>query len=210
MNRLTEPSLSHSARRLAAIDSELGSVVERLGVPPLWGRPASFATLIKIILEQQVSLAAAATMFQRLEDQLGAVTADVIATAGQDGLRMLGLTRQKSRYCCELATRLLDGRLDLEAVAKAPEAEGRAMLLAVPGLGPWSVDVYYLMALRHPDIWPQGDLALAIALRELKSLESNPDHDRQLEMVEAWRPWRSVAARILWMNYLAARGKYPD
>ena len=101
---------------------------------------------------------------------------------------------------------MLDGSLDLAAVARAPDEEGRRMLLEVPGLGPWSVDIYFLMALRRPDVWPRGDLALASALRDVKGLRSLPSHDQQLELARAWSPWRSVAARILWAHYLAARG----
>ena len=79
----------------------------------------------------------------------------------------------------------------------------------VPGLGPWSVDIYYLMALRRPDVWPRGDLALALALREVKRLDDLPTKDEQQALASAWAPWRSVAARLLWAHYLAARGQYP-
>jgi hypothetical protein len=93
---------------------------------------------------------------------------------------------------------VLDGALDLAAIARGPDDEGRRKLLDVPGLGPWSVDIYYLMALRRPDVWPRGDLALAAALRDVKGLRALPSHERQQELSRAWTPWRSVAARILW------------
>jgi len=101
---------------------------------------------------------------------------------------------------------VLDGTLDLGAVSRASDDEGRRMLLDVPGLGPWSVDIYFLMALRRPDVWPRGDLALASALRDIKGLRALPSHEQQLKLSQAWAPWRSVAARILWAHYLAVRG----
>jgi DNA-3-methyladenine glycosylase II len=122
---------------------------------------------------------------------------------GREGLRDFGLTRQKSAYCCALAERVLDGRLDLGVVARSEETTARAMLLEVPGIGPWSVDIYFLMALRRPDVWPQGDLALAIAMRDVRGMRRVPDRDQQRRIAQRWAPWRSVAARILWMHYLA-------
>ena len=171
----------------------------------MWGREPGFATLIQIILEQQVSLAAAKTLYSRLERQLGEISPETIRKLQASGLRDFGLTRQKSGYCHGLAIRILDGSLDLDAVGRSPDEIGRLMLLDVPGLGPWSVDVYFLMALKRPDVWPQGDLALAAALRDVKRLDAIPKRDEQERLTGTWVPWRSVAARILWMSYLDAR-----
>lgn len=171
----------------------------------MWGRRPGFSALVRIILEQQVSLAAARTMYRRLTGHLGAMTPEGILAMRVSGLREFGLTRQKANYCYGLAARILSGSLDLTAVARGPDDVGRRVLLGVPGLGPWSVDIYYLMALRRPDVWPRGDLALAIALREVKRLDSLPTKDEQQVLAGAWTPWRSVAARLLWAHYLAAR-----
>lgn len=206
--RLDRAALAEGARRLAERDPVLRRLHARLGVPPMWGRQPGFAALVRIILEQQVSLEAARTMFRRLAAHAGAMTPSALHALGVQGLREFGLTRQKAAYCHGLAVRILDGDLVLSRVAAAPDAEGRAMLLAVPGIGPWSVDIYYLMALRRPDVWPQGDLALALALREVKQLDALPDRDAQQSIAAAWAPWRSVAARLLWAHYLDARGKY--
>lgn len=205
---LTEDRLRHGAEALAAIDPDLAPLLERLGVPPLWPREPGFATLVQIILEQQVSLKAAKTMFERLEQALGGVTPASVLGAGEAGLRAQGLTRQKARYCHGLARRVAEGELPLEQLTQWSEPEGRKALLAVPGLGPWSVDVYYLMALRRPDVWPQGDLALAAAMQEVKGLETLPTRHQQQQLAEPWSPWRAVAARLLWVHYLAARGDY--
>lgn len=202
---LTRSSIGRGARALAALDPDLALLFQRGGAPPVWGRRPGFPTLIRIILEQQVSLKAAATMYRRLSQHLGGMTPSGLDAIGVAGLRRLGLTRQKAAYCHGLAERVLDGTLDLAAVARAPDAEGRAALLRVPGLGPWSVDIYFLMALRRPDVWPQGDLALAVALHEVKRLARRPTRDEQEELARRWAPWRSVAARLLWQHYLATR-----
>jgi len=170
----------------------------------MWGRRPGFGSLVRIILEQQVSIVAARTMYRRLQAHVGgAMTPQGIATLQVAGLREFGLTRQKAAYCHGLALRVLDGTLDLAAVSRAPDETARAALLAVPGLGPWSVDIYFLMALRRPDVWPQGDLALAVALREIKRLRSLPSREAQQQMAARWAPWRSVAARLVWAHYLA-------
>ena len=207
--RLDRAALAEGAQLLADRDPVLRRLHARLGVPPMWGRQPGFAALVRIILEQQVSLAAARTLFLRLVAHAGAMTPSALHALGIQGLRDFGLTRQKAAYCHGLATRILDGELALARVAAAPDEQGRAMLRAVPGIGPWSVDIYYLMALRRPDVWPQGDLALAVALREVKQLDALPDRDAQQAIAAAWAPWRSVAARLLWAHYLNARGKYP-
>ncbi len=203
--RLTLASLSEGARWLAERDADLGAVLERLGDPPMWGRNPGFPALVQIILEQQVSLASAEAVYRRLKCRLGALTPEAVHATQVSGLRDLGLTRQKAAYCHGLAARVLDGSLDLTAVARGPDHEGRKVLLGVPGLGPWSVDIYYLMALRRPDVWPKGDLALAAALREIKHLDAVPTRDEQQVLAADWAPWRSVAARIVWAHYLAAR-----
>ncbi len=205
---LTRASLAEGIRALRAHDRDLARIVDRLGAPPLWGRRPGFSALVRIILEQQVSLTAARTLFRRLHERLGDMEAKTLYARGEAGLHALGLTRQKARYCHGLAGRVLDGSLDLSAVAALPDAEGRAVLLSVPGLGPWSVDIYYLMALRRPDVWPQGDLALASALQEIKGMKDLPTREDQDSLARRWSPWRSVAARVLWTHYLAARGQY--
>lgn len=204
---LSRATLATGAAALAARDADLAAILRRLGEPPVWGRRPGFATLVHIILEQQVSLAAARTMYRRLQERLGGVTPAGVHALDVKGLRALGLTRKKAAYCHGLASRVLDGRLDLGSVARGADDTGRSTLLAVPGLGPWSVDIYYLMALRRPDVWPRGDLALCATLREVKRLPALPNHEEQQGLARGWAPWRSVAARILWAHYLEARGR---
>jgi DNA-3-methyladenine glycosylase II len=159
--------------------------------------------MVHIILEQQVSLAAARTMYLRLSTSLGGMTPGQVLTAGEVVLRHLGLTGQKARYLRVLAEAIDTGALDLSAVARATDEEGRRALLVLPGIGPWTVDIYYLMALRRPDIWPQGDLALADALHRVLGLDHRPDSAQQRTLSDSWAPWRSIAARMFWQSYLA-------
>jgi len=199
---LTQAALAAGASALASLDSDLAGLLERYGTPPMWGRRPGFATLIHIVLEQQVSIVAARTLYLHLRRQLGEMSPHAVTRRGIRGLRRLGLTRQKAAYCHGLARAVRDGRLDLGRIARAPDASGRDALLAMRGLGPWSVDIYYLMALRRPDVWPTGDLALAEALREVKRLPARPGVVAQQAISAGWAPWRSVAARLLWQHYL--------
>lgn len=176
---LTHASLREGAMTLRGRDRDLARILDRLGEPPLWGRRPGFPTLIRIILEQQVSLAAATSLYRRLVGGLGGMTARKVRDAGETGLRELGLTRQKARYSHGLAERVLEGSLDLSAVAALPDEAGRSILRSVLGLGPWSVDIYYLMALRRPDVWPDGDMALASALKHAKRLDDPPTRENQ-------------------------------
>lgn len=201
--RLDEAGIEAAVAALAAIDADLAGIAHRHGPPPLWGRETGFETLVRIILEQQISLASADAAYRRLAQATGAVEPAAIVATGEHGLRSAGQTRQKSRYVVGLARDVLDGRLDLDAVAAADDDDARAMLTKVVGIGPWSADIYLLMALRRPDIWPTGDLALAGAMRRAKGLAALPTGPEQAAVAEAWRPWRAVAARLLWHAYLA-------
>jgi len=200
---LDEAGLTAAVRELAAIDPDLAGIAARHGTPPLWGREPGFATLVRIILEQQISLSAAEAAFQRLVRATGAVEPAAIVMAGEETLRAAGQTRQKSRYIVGLARDVLSGRLDFDAVAAAGDDEARARLTSVVGIGRWTADIYLLMALRRPDVWPTGDLALAGAMRRAKGMDTVPTGPEQAAVAEAWRPWRAVAARLLWHAYLA-------
>ena len=201
--RLDEAGLLQATRELAAIDADLAGIAQRHGPPPLWGREPGFQTLVRIILEQQVSLASAEAAWARLERAAGAVEPAAIVAAGEAPLRDAGVTRQKSRYVVGLAQDVLHGRLDLDAVAGAGDDDARAKLTGVVGIGRWTADIYLLMALGRPDVWPTGDLALASSMRRAKGLAALPTGAQQDVIAEAWRPWRAVAARLLWHAYLA-------
>ena len=202
---LTRETLAMGVRALVRQNPDFAALYRRNGLPPMWARRPGFSTLVHIVLEQQVSIAAARTLFRRVAAEIGGMTPERILDRGALGLHRLGITRQKAAYCHALAAAVQDGSLSLSRIARSDDIAGRASLLALHGIGPWSADIYYLMALRRPDVWPVGDLALAVALRDVKRLRKLPDVQRQLAMSDAWAPWRSVAARLLWHYYLSTR-----
>jgi DNA-3-methyladenine glycosylase II len=205
--RLTEADLVVAATELAARDNELRQILHTHGPPPLWARPASFSTLIRIILEQQVSLASAASMFARLRQQIVPFQPQRFLELGDSGLKALGLTRQKSSYCLHLAESIVEKRINLSRLARMSDEAAKASLVQLRGIGSWSADVYLLMALRRPDAWPAGDLALALAMANVKQLGSTPRFEEMERLAENWRPFRAVAARMLWQHYLARRAE---
>ena len=199
---LTEAGLRRAARALAERDRDLARVLERHGPPPLWAREPGFHTLVLIILEQQVSLASARAAFGRLERLASPLTPRSLLALGDAELRAAGFSRQKTAYCRHLASLVSAGELDIEGLARLPDEEARAALLRVKGVGPWTADIYLLMALRRPDVWPTGDLALAAAAQEVKRLPARPTSAALDRLAESWRPFRAVAARLLWHHYL--------
>lgn len=207
LEQLTVASVARAARILARRDRDLARVFNKLGPPPLWARRPGFSTLVKIILEQQVSLASAASLFRRLQKNVVPFRPARMLELGEPHLKSLGLTRQKTAYCLHLAESIDAKRLRLSRLAGISDAEAKAALMEIKGLGSWSADVYLLMVLRRPDVFPATDLALVIAVTELKQLPLRPNTNQLLEMAEVWRPYRSVAARMLWQFYLATRGK---
>src|SRR2546426_700367 len=201
--RLSQASLLRGVRELSARDRDLARVIRRFGPPPLWARRPGFATLVRIILEQQVSLASAEAAYGRLQSVAGRATPRHVAATTEARLRRGGLTRQKAAYCHTLARALLAGTLDLASLTGLSDEAVRAVLLQLPGVGPWTADIYLLMALRRTDVWPQGDLALARAAQQVKQLRRLPNSKQLTRMARAWAPWRAVAARILWHAYLS-------
>jgi DNA-3-methyladenine glycosylase II len=201
---LTEATLGEAARTLASGDPDLAAILASRGTPPLWAREPGFPTLVLIVLEQQVSLASARAAFDRLS-AAGPVEPARFLDHDDAALLRFGFSRQKARYVRELASAVGGGRLDLAALSEADDAEVQARLTSLPGIGPWSATIYLLTALRRPDVWPTGDLALAAAVQAAKALGRRPGaHDLET-IAEPWRPWRAVAARLLWSDYLGRR-----
>jgi DNA-3-methyladenine glycosylase II len=204
--RLTERSLLGGVRTLAADHPELAASVERFGPPPLWAREPSFATLVHLILEQQVSLASALAAFERLRIATGDVTPDAFLTLDDRALREIGFSRQKAGYARDLAVALTDG-FDLAGLERLADDEVRSSLMRFRGIGRWTADVYLTMCLLRPDVWPHGDQALATGAMELLELPTRPAFDELEVLAERWRPLRAVGARIIWHHYLGVRDR---
>ena len=180
----------------------MGRVFNTYGAPPMWRRATGFPTLVHIILEQQVSLKSAKAMLLRLQAAIDPFTPERFVELGDEYFRRLGVTRQKSAYLVHLSSSILNGDLSLTRLSRMSDDEVRGRLTQIKGIGSWSADVYLLMAMRRPDVWPAGDLALAVAVKELWNLQLRPTPDELERIAERWRPYRAVAARMLWQHYL--------
>jgi len=204
---LTREGLLAAVQELAARDADLAAIVARHGPPPLWDREPGFPTLLHIVLEQQVSLASAQAAFDRLRRAADPLTPAGFLALTDAELLAIGFSRQKARYGRALAQAIESGALDLDALALVDDESVHRELQAIPGIGPWTSTIYLLMVLGRPDVWPAGDMALAAAVGEVKGLSHRPDTAEMTELGAVWRPWRSVAARLFWHDYLARRGR---
>jgi len=187
---------------LAAENPELGSLVERNGIPPLWTRDPGFATMVHLILEQQVSLASADAAMRRLEDSIGPTDAEAFLTLSDEQLRSIGFSRQKAGYVRGVARGVLDGSIVFDDIGRMDDGNAIARLLEIRGVGPWTAACYLLFCLLRPDVWPSGDRALQVAVGRLDGLPDVPDVAATNRRATDWIPYRSVAARILWHEYL--------
>ena len=200
---LSEENLPDACEELANTDADLAFIFRTFGTPPLWQREAGFATLVHIILEQQVSLASAASAFNKLKERLGAVTPENVLSLSDEELKACYFSRQKTVYARELSRAILDNKLDLNELENLRDADVKVELKKIKGIGDWTSDIYLLMALLRADVMPKGDLALHIAWKRLKKLEHAPHSDEFQIISEKWKPFRAAAARLLWHFYLS-------
>jgi DNA-3-methyladenine glycosylase II len=210
---LTPLELDRAVAWLAARDGSLAHILKTYGPPPLWAREPGFPTLVHIILEQQVSLASARAAFERLNAAVTPLAPQGFLGLDDTQLKTIGFSRQKTGYGRDLARAILGGKLDLERLAGWDDDTVRTELKQIKGIGDWTVDIYLLLALRRPDAFPPTDLALLAALQQVKNLATRPTPQEITLIAEAWRPYRAVAARLLWHFYLsekAARKKDVD
>ena len=204
---LDDKSLLMGVKSLTESDPHLRRVVDRYGPPPLWDRDPGFPSLLKIILEQQVSLASAQATYNKLLTKANPLTPKGLLRLSDEELKAVGFSRQKTRYVRILADAIFSGSLDLDVMQRLDDEEVMRSLTFLTGIGPWTAGIYLLMAMRRPDVWPRGDLALLSAMRDVKELEYVPSNNEATIIADSWRPWRSVAARILWHHYLSERGR---
>ena len=186
---------------LAAREPALAAALGRIGYPEPRIRPRGYATLLRTIVGQQVSVAAAASMWRKLEGALGEeVDPHALLASDFDTLRACGLSRQKQGYARSLCELVTTGELTFDALP-ADDEEAIALLTRIKGIGRWSAEIYLLFAEGRPDIWPAGDLAVQAGLHKLLGLDARPDEKQTRQLAEAWRPHRGAAAIFTWHAY---------
>ncbi len=202
---LSGPVLARAIDQLASIDREIEAVIERIGYPIPRVRPPGFATLLRIMVSQQVSTRSAAAIWGRLEQACGEATTPERFLGLDDGdLRAVGLSGRKMEYGRGLAAAIQDGSLDLDRLKQLPEDDAVAELCRLKGFGRWSAEIYLLFAQSRADSWPADDLALQIGMQRLKGLDERPDRKTMDRLAEKWRPLRGCGAILLWHVYGAA------
>lgn len=201
----TAANFRRICNELAKKDKHLASIIQEHGHPPMWTRKPTFQTLILFILEQQVSLAAAYAAFEKLRQKIGYVTPAKILAMTDEELRSCYFSRQKIVYARELAAAVKSRRFSIKEMASLPDEEVRKKMIVLKGIGHWTIDVYLMHCLQRTDLFPLGDIALVNSLKETKNLPKDTSHPKMLEIAEAWRPYRTIAAMILWHAYIKKR-----
>ena len=191
--------------KLARKDKDLKLVIKQYGYPPLWRRPEGFATLVHIILEQQVSLASARAAYDQLKARIGTITPKKVLALTDDELRSCYFSRQKIIYVRHLASALVSKELSLHDFHELSNEEIRAKLIAIKGIGHWTVEVYLMMILHRCDLFPMGDIALINSLKEIKGLPKTTSKEDVEKIASRWKPYRTIAAFILWHSYIHKR-----
>lgn len=203
---LDEKKLVTACKKLSKQDEDLAFIFRAYGVPPLWARQPNFATLLHIILEQQVSVASALSAFNKLREKLnGEITSENLLSLSDAEMKACYFSRQKTAYARDLARNITNGNLDLNCFENLSNEEIKHALKKIKGIGEWTSDIYLLMAMLRADVMPKGDLALHVAWQKLNRLETRPTSDEFLQIAERWKPLRSGAARLLWHFYLSAK-----
>ena len=201
----TDADLDVGMRALVVQDARLANVLAKAGMPKLRRRPAGFQGLCAIICAQQLSTASAAAIWSRVAAAFDPFHHDSVRQARPTKLARLGLSKPKIKTLKAIGTAIANGVIDLDAVGALPADEAHTALIALHGVGPWTADIYLLFCLGHADAWPAGDLALQEAARIAFGLRKRPDAKQMVKLAEGWRPWRGVAAHLLWNYYRAVK-----
>ncbi|MBV9432486.1 MAG: DNA-3-methyladenine glycosylase 2 family protein [Hyphomicrobiales bacterium] len=200
-----EDVLTEGLKALPRLDKRWGAVIKGCDRPPLRRREGGFAGLCAIIVSQQLSVASANAIWAKFTARIAPLTPHAMLAATDEDLRLAGLSRPKQRSLRALAKALVEGSLVLDTLHGATPEEVHAALTMVSGIGPWTADIYLMACIGHADAFAAGDLALQEAARHAFRLEQRPSEKELVELAEAWRPWRGVAARVLWSYYRAVK-----
>jgi DNA-3-methyladenine glycosylase II len=205
MQTFNEKNFKRICGILTKRDRHLAAIIKKYGCPPLWSRQPGFNTLVRIILEQQVSLQSARAAYDKLLDYTGGISPDGLLRLTDEEMRACYFSRQKTIYVKALAEAIVNKRLDLDKLETVHDDHVREELIKIKGIGNWTVDIYLLMALRRCDIFPVGDLAMVSSFIKVKSLSNNTPREKIIRLAESWKPYRSVATMILWHSYIKER-----
>ncbi len=202
-----ERDLSAICRQLAAKDKDLQHIISCYGFPPFWSRKPSFETLVHIILEQQVSLASARAALDKIKLKIKRITASNLLALSDDEMRYCYFSRQKTLYTRNLAEAIRSKKIHISKLKNLKDDEVRNKLKQLKGIGDWTADIFLMMALNRTDCFPTGDIALINSIKKVKNLPSETTKEHIHEIAEGWRPYRTIAAYLLWHNYLQERSK---
>lgn len=193
--------LDQAVAALLAADSRLHPIVRRVGeIPHRSRRAEGFEALVSIVVSQQLSVAAADTIFGRVKQKVAPFEPAEVLAAEAQVLRACGLSAPKQKHMKSIAAAILDGSLDLKRLRTMPDDEARAHLTAVKGIGPWTADIYLMASLGRADIWPVGDVGLQAAITRALKLRKRPNEKAMEKLSKNWRPWRTVVARMFWIH----------
>lgn len=202
----SQQQLACAVEELIRIDPRFRRLHEAHGNPPLRRLPQGLESLLRIVTDQLISLSAADAIWRRLSSRLSPFSSDSILRCGEPELRSLGLSGAKARTFVAVAEAERSGFLVEAHISNLDDQSVRHHLMAIPGIGPWTADIYLLSALGRTDAWPAGDVALQTAVGDMLGLDQRPNFIMMQQIAEPWRPWRSVAARFLWVHYRNLKG----
>ena len=205
MQLFTSDNFQQLCNELGERDAVFKAILNEYSYPPMWTREPSFATLIHIILEQQVSLASAKAAFIKLQEKTGGITPERLLLLTDEELRACYFSRQKTVYARHLAEAFIAEKIQLHLFNTQTDEAIRSALTQIKGIGNWTVDIYLLFALQRTDVFPTGDLAMINALKEVKALAKTTTKETLILLAEAWRPYRSIATMLLWHYYIKKR-----
>jgi DNA-3-methyladenine glycosylase II len=194
--------LDDAIKALIAADARLADVIARLKDKPKFvpRRRHGFEALVEIVVSQQLSVAAADTIFGRVREKVVPFDPATLLATQAEVLRACGLSAPKQRHMKSIASAILNGSLDLKRVRVLHDDDARAHLTAVKGIGPWTADIYLMSSLGRADIWPVGDVALQAAIARALKLRKRPNEKGMEKLSKNWKPWRTIAARLFWMH----------
>lgn len=203
----SEAVLARGVAALAARDPVIARLVAGGATPRLRKRAPGLAGLVSSVVSQQLSVASAGAIWRRLDAALPEMNAATLAAASDEDLRAAGLSTAKVRTVRAIAAAILAGELPLDELHAMPADAAHRAMVAVPGIGPWTADIYLLFCLGHPDAFPAGDLALQEAARRAYDRPARPSPAGLNALAEQWRPWRGAAAKVLWAYYAQVKGR---